>query len=685
MYIASITLRDWKAFSGATTLNFPAPTERKNVVLIGAQNGFGKTTLLEALLFGLYGKDACAHVARASRAEGGYATFLAKALHSGALPAGRSSMSVEIALAGEGGEAEDIVISRTWYFRPDGEFREEEVRVFEGDNRTPVRKGALDGDEEDFYRSYIATRVLPSHLAQFFLFDGEQVQSLAQDKKSDQVKAGIEGILGASVLRALADSLTEYAKKQRQQNMQGASDAELQGTQAALGDLEAQLQQNQNNLEREKTERARLADERDGLVQDLQNLNSGGIDNIAELEQKRQRAQSELEKHRNDLQQLLMGELGIALMGQDLLTQLKSRLIGEGKLVQWQYSKSASADQFENFASKINAAWGTITPAMTGGQIQSVLENLRTAWDEMWNPPPQGAARDVRHSYLTDEDRLLCVRRIDLALSVGMASVEDALAGMQAAERDLGHYRTQITNLGSIKPKLEEVTGKLARASQQYGAVDQRVGELERLCASLKSSAEQKRAEHQRLLSRHQSARPIIRRIELATAITKMIPELVSEATHHWVKRIARAMTAAFEEIAHKKAIARVDISNDCQVRLLTKSGEDYRKFDASAGEDQVFSFALISAIAKATQLKFPIVVDTPLARLDHAHRVNILRHFTDRGREQIILLSQDTEVVGEYLDAIRARVGAKFMIKTTTHRNGSVASIAPDTYFEEI
>ncbi|MBK7397131.1 MAG: AAA family ATPase [Myxococcales bacterium] len=59
MHIQRIRLRDWKAFVD-TTVDFPAATKKRNVVLIGAMNGYGKTTLLEALVLGLFGRDASA-------------------------------------------------------------------------------------------------------------------------------------------------------------------------------------------------------------------------------------------------------------------------------------------------------------------------------------------------------------------------------------------------------------------------------------------------------------------------------------------------------------------------------------------------------------------------------------------------------------------------------------------------
>src|SRR6266566_3650344 len=64
MFLRSIQLRDWKAYASGT-FDFPVPTKNRNVVLIGAKNGYGKTSLLEALILGLYGRDGMNALARA--------------------------------------------------------------------------------------------------------------------------------------------------------------------------------------------------------------------------------------------------------------------------------------------------------------------------------------------------------------------------------------------------------------------------------------------------------------------------------------------------------------------------------------------------------------------------------------------------------------------------------------------
>ncbi|MGE8454630.1 MAG: AAA family ATPase [Pseudomonadales bacterium] len=48
MWISRIELTCFKSYQHQS-LNFPEPADGRNVVLIGGMNGYGKTSLLEAL------------------------------------------------------------------------------------------------------------------------------------------------------------------------------------------------------------------------------------------------------------------------------------------------------------------------------------------------------------------------------------------------------------------------------------------------------------------------------------------------------------------------------------------------------------------------------------------------------------------------------------------------------------
>ena len=68
--------------------------------------------------------------------------------------------------------------------------------------------------------------------------------------------------------------------------------------------------------------------------------------------------------------------------------------------------------------------------------------------------------------------------------------------------------------------------------------------------------------------------------------------------------------------------------------------------------------------IARVSGASVPVVMDTPLARLDTDHRTNVLKYFASQVSDQVIFLSQPDEVNGPYLNVIRNRVAVSYRIE---------------------
>ncbi|MDW8340457.1 MAG: AAA family ATPase [Geminicoccaceae bacterium] len=173
MYLRRLELYDFKAFELAK-FEFPPPRPNKNVILIGGRNGFGKTTLFEALAIGLFGRDGIRLVARArpgaeptDRAET-FARFMERALFAEALARGRSRCRIVSIFQDE--EGEPIEIYRTWHFSDSGHLRPrgEEVHIVRGWKREVVAPPADDTDPDAWYREWIFRTFMPVNQVAFF-------------------------------------------------------------------------------------------------------------------------------------------------------------------------------------------------------------------------------------------------------------------------------------------------------------------------------------------------------------------------------------------------------------------------------------------------------------------------------------------------------------------------------------
>jgi hypothetical protein len=79
-----------------------------------------------------------------------------------------------------------------------------------------------------------------------------------------------------------------------------------------------------------------------------------------------------------------------------------------------------------------------------------------------------------------------------------------------------------------------------------------------------------------------------------------------------------------------------------------------------SAGQEQIVAFALIGALNRNATRRAPVIMDTPLARLDRGHRAKVLSFLGDMA-QQVFLLVHSAEVSEEDLAAIRGTIAREF------------------------
>lgn len=666
MFLRAIRLRDWKAFTNAS-FEFPKPTRKKNVVLIGAKNGFGKTSLLEALILGLYGRDGMPVLARAiaesnADTERSYDEFLQRALHAPAIEQGRNSITIEIIL--EDGD-DRLRIQRKWHFSGDRKHRrsDEDIQVFAGPDEEPIKIPGFKPsreDREDFFRGLIARRFLPVHLAEFFLFDGERVQRLARRDMAGQVRIGIEGVLGVQVLRALQDDLKNYAANRRS-GVEKIEDTTLQRVEAQITEIEGRLEELGRRKKELEVKAADVRSRRDAAMRNLQTMTGGGMENVRELHENKLRFSQKKVRIEERLVQLLRTDLAVAMTGKILRDKVRSTVHGEVLYTQWLAGKEQTRDGLPTILAGLESGSPAISPPLTSSQLEVLRERVTTAWGSLWHPPPSGCVEQYRHSYLTESDRSSILGLLDKVDRLTLSELTELLGDHEEARTQIDRISHEIAQLSGVEDRIREVSDEIERLNRQDKELTEEINNIRRQEETDGAALSQRRPELARYQERFHNSQPQLSRAAKAEGVVKLIQHAIEDLYPLHVARLGQEMTTIYRSLAHKGLVKNIEIGADCSVRLLGDRGRDLRSLDASAGEEQIFALSLIAAIAKVSGAKVPIVMDTPLARLDTDHRTNVLKYFSSQASEQVILLSQPDEVHGSYLKVIKDRIGAKF------------------------
>ena len=659
MIFDELVLTDVGPFKGTQRIPLAPRSPERPVVLFGGLNGAGKTTVLEALLLALYG----GHTPGSARRARTYDSYLRHLINHDADPS--KGASVELAFrAVHDGAWRSFRILRSWSGGAD--------RIRE--TVTVLRDGMPDSVLAEGWAEYVET-LAPRGVANLFFFDGEQIEAFADlEVAGELVRTAIGGLLGLDLVDRLQEDLTVLERRKRQEAATGEAETEfLRSQQGLLGRTRRAEEDARHVLD--EADAAYLEAKRTADKATAQLTLEGG-QRYQAGEKLRERLREAAAKKASEHKALIEALAGIGPLL--LVGPLLERVLAQGAAEQRQADNQSLATLLADRDMQLldllrgQRAAAKIQQAVAEFLAQDV-EN-RKAGDGVpdllgTNPQLLALGERLAAGDLAEERAHLkaCVENLAAAQSA-LDDAERAVAAIPAHDavaETLEFHQEAALVLAHAQTRLETARRDLQEATANRQRAERSVeNELKEANKTLLESEE------------------ALRIVQHAARTRETLAQLRAAATKRHVQRIQALVLDSLRSLMRKdNLISEVKIDPvTCAVELLTHNGRLVRPRSLSAGERQLLAVSLLAGLARASGRMLPVVIDTPLGRLDQDHRKRLIQRYLPHASHQVIVLSTDTEITPQVLGKLGDSISHMIQLE---HDPALRSTLVTEGYFE--
>jgi DNA sulfur modification protein DndD len=475
--------------------------------------------------------------------------------------------------------------------------------------------------------------IVPPEVARYFFFDGERIRELAEWGIEDEsaLFQAVGHLLGLGVLEQLKldlarlmdiDSKTKRGSEGSAEKLEQAR-ARAKAVSAEISGAKARVRKLRGLFEKARTAVKQLGALQSGEIAEAQ-------ERLGALFAERKALLEEFDRAAHDVLPLLCAKTLRARFGKEIETRLR---LEEREIVAAFVDKNKSAIK-TNVAKnngKISAA--TIEKVLVA--LKSTASNMRLA--------AAPAFPDISRADATWMQRI--IERDIPELAERTKFVHKRLVEL---DKEIAYTDDRLRRAPSGDPSAEAALAELERHQRALVEEEKVLEALQQSSAEIHKTLEAH--EQTARLSRQEAFRAgrLALRGQLMNNVLEALPTLTERMQRSKEERFAGHLASALEDLWHKpERLANVVVSfAERRIELYDANGV-LPKSDLSAGEKQLF------AIAQLSGSRMPLVIDTPLGRLDKEHRRRFVSGFLPTASHQVVLLSTDTEIVGSLYEDI--------------------------------
>jgi DNA sulfur modification protein DndD len=639
MIINEIVLHNFGAYHGRQRILLRPVSAERPVILFGGQNGAGKTTLLDALQLALYGKLAqCSN-----RHQLSYEEYLRRGIHRSVSPMEGAAIELEFSHSAEGRQ-HTYRVHRSWKQQGNGIREYLEVRY----------DGRQDAVLTDSWDEQIEA-ILPRRIAPLFFFDGEKIEALADPSRSAELlSTAIHSLLGVDLVDQLQADLVVLERRKRTELKTEAEREVLRREGEELAHVDAELS---NAYRVHAGLRTDLAMARNVLsLAENRFRTEGGelFEDRNRLEDERKKALKQLDEAEKELRGLA-AEVAPLLLVEALLNSAAEQDAREEEAAEAVLLTHALRERDQQLLEQVRQA------DASGALVASLTTFLRQD-----RAARAQAAETPRYLHFGEETRaqvgMLCGGMIAFT-SKRLQHVLDIADQLHCQRTDLERTLARIPDrerIANLLETRETARGAVRKAEERLLQCTEEVERISRLREHLKSRLA---AQIERRVEQEFADEAAERIINHAVKIRGTLNHFRLVLVRRHVERIEQLILESFQQLLRKKALVtglRID-PQTFAISIQGPAGAALTLERLSAGERQLLAVAMLWGLARASDRLLPVVIDTPLGRLDRAHRTHLVERYFPSASHQVLLLSTDEEIRGEYLDTLRPAISTTY------------------------
>jgi len=649
MKLKKIEITNFRQFYGKVELEFSTDTER-NVTVVHAANAAGKTALLNAFKWCLYGKIE--------------------------LPSPNKIVSNK--LIAESEKDSLLNVSMTLVF--DHEEctytlkRQRKYRKFSDLKVEPVGSSEIslsaisnqDGQSEQIENPQNRIRqILPEDMQPYFFFDGEDITSLADAE--DKIKDGIRNLMSITQfergIRHLGTCVQRFRKEYSEHTSSEAQNlvAQIEEIEKGLEELDGAEHETQKNISALVKE-SQLIGERHKKLEPAKDLQIERED----LEIKDSNLDKELIENKNRQKRLLRQ--------QGPLPFLKKAMKDIDELIEDKREKGDIPYPFK-------------TPF-----VKDLLKREKCICKRPL--PKDSPERTAVETFLAKKSGSTEVENIIQTLSGKIKGVDDLIDDLNVGLRDLLKRRNSIIEEKRvISLRLSEITSELlgkedvteiAELENRRNQIERETREANQKLGGIRNQREtwiKQKADYKKVLdhlsNKAKQADDAKRRYQFCEEAKNILTEIYNILIEEIRKNVAARINDVVQRVAGNDF--HVELTDDFRLKTLQHIGDFVGEIDKSTGQNQITSLAFIGALVdilrenyekqKASKsetllrgAEYPIVMDSPFGSLDNIYGPRIAR-LSAKLSPQVVVMVSGKQWLGGISEALYPNIGKQFVM----------------------